>query len=218
MQRTQWLIIANGDPLEKDKIKALTENKSIIALDGALTQCLECDIIPDIVIGDFDSLDIDLVETFKDHHHITFIKNNCQNTTDLDKALSYLFKINAEDITIAHATGRRLDHSLYNLRLLKKFHETFKYLKVITSREKAYFLKDQNCKLSGPINQAVALLSFPKAIINSVGLKYDMQDYELNFSFNESTSNSLGKTIASIEVQGEALLLISHEIELQLRS
>lgn len=213
MTGENWLIIANGEPLSESKTRALAKNKLVIALDGALSVCLNYEIIPTLCIGDFDSVDKKIVSFAKADPTIEFIHNPCQNSTDLEKALNYLVELHPETITICHATGWRLDHSLYNLRLLKRFHEQFKQLSLITEYEKVYFVKNQTLELHGAIDAPVALLSFPNARITSSGLKYDMVHYELKYGISESTSNSLATKHARIEVIGEALLLIDHDIE-----
>jgi len=214
MNHKAWLIIANGEPLADHITKGFSANRHLIALDGALKQCLASGIVPNICIGDFDSLDPAIIDKSRSEYDIQFIRNPCQNSTDLEKALNYLHTIAADDILICHATGWRLDHTLYNLRLLKRFHQKFKSISLITENEKTFFIKNQNIKLSGPKNEAVALLSFPKAIINSKGLKYDMEDYLLDHGFSESTSNALEKGVAYINIQGEVLLILSHDISI----
>ena len=215
MKNKHWLIIADGEPLPKETTKNLAASKKIIALDGALKVCLDYDIIPAICMGDFDSIDDDLMAYAKENYSIEFIKNTCQNSTDLEKALIYLETIKSESITICHATGWRLDHSLYNLRLLQRFHQKFNSLVLMTQLEKVYFIKDQTITLSGSKNDALALLSFPEARITSSGLKYDMNNFQLKHGVSESTSNALENETAIIDVQGEVLLLISHQTQIR---
>lgn len=212
MTSQHWLIIANGEPLKKADTKTLAKGKRVIALDGAFNTCIEYGIVPDICIGDFDSIDETKIDKAKEHHTTEFIHITSQDSTDLEKGLNYAYKHGAQHVTICHATGWRLDHSLYNLRLLKRFHGTFKSLMMITKLEKIFFIKDQSIQLSGAIDDAVALLSFPKAVVTSSGLTYDMNQYELKHGISESTSNSLAQQQASIRVEGEALLLISQAV------
>lgn len=214
MKQKNWLIIADGEPLSKAKTQRLAKNKSVIALDGALKVCLDYEILPDLVMGDFDALSEDFIKEVKTKYNIPFERTPCQNSTDLEKALHYLYDHHAKNICICHATGRRLDHTLYNLRLLKRFHNKFTSLEIITEIEKIYFIKDTEIILQGEKDDPVAILGFPEAKITSRGLTYDMQTYELKLGHNESTSNKLKNDSATLQVFGDALLLISHNISL----
>ena len=62
---TDWLIIADGEPLLKSTTQQWAKNKSILVLDGALPTVLDDEITPQIVMGDFDSVDPTLLNKIK---------------------------------------------------------------------------------------------------------------------------------------------------------
>jgi len=215
MKGKKWLIIADGLPLKTEKTRRLAINRSVIALDAALITCLDYGITPDLVLGDFDSLDRSYIKNIKNQHDIVFLHRPCQNSTDLEKALDYLLENKEDNISICHATGQRMDHTLYNLGLLKGFHNAFSELKIITETENIYFIRNQSLTLMGRKKLAVALMSFPHAVINSKGLKYDMKNHELELGLSESACNSLEQNNAQIDVDGDALLIIDDSIFLE---
>ena len=211
---TDWLIIADGEPLLKSTTQQWAKNKSILVLDGALPTVLDDEITPQIVMGDFDSVDPTLLNKIKENHAIKFIQDTNKNTTDLEKALHYLSAINATSVTLCHATGRRLDHTLYNLRLLKRFHAMFEQLQIITALEKIYFFSDCTIQLFSKTKQPLALLAFPNATIHSTHLEYELHNLELKFSIQESISNAILPGEATIKIRGDVLLLISHSTKI----
>ncbi len=215
MVNADWLIIANGERLSIEKLQLLAQNKQIVVLDGALSQALYDFITPHFVLGDFDSIDTALLESLKQQPKISLIHAPDQSATDLEKALQYIVQYQPNSVTICQATGLRLDHTLHNLRLLKRYHGVCNRLLMLTEIEKIVFLKDQSVSLSVNSQQSLALMAFPKAIVTSHGLEYDMQDYLLEFAECESTSNSVLASGATIDVDGDALLIVSHETELQ---
>lgn len=209
--KKDWLIIANGEPVAENIWLKLAEGKSIMVLDGAFHSDLMKLITPDVVIGDFDSIDanVDFI-----HSTITFVKETEQETTDLEKGLLYLAKINPGAVTIVNATGWRLDHTLYNLRLLKRFHGAFKSLSIVTTIERICYVENQTVILHVEKAQPFAMLACPEATVCSSGLRYDMDHLKLRLGHQESTSNFVLKKEASIVVDGGALLLMSHATQM----
>ncbi len=78
----------------------------LVAADGAARDALAAGLVPDAVIGDFDSLDADTRAWLPADrlHHVPE-----QDTTDFEKALS---RIRAPLVLAVGFTGRRLDHEL----------------------------------------------------------------------------------------------------------
>ena len=74
--------------------------------------------IPDVVIGDFDSLAGRLIDG-KDGPK--FLQVVDQYTTDSEKALLYAADQDCEEAVLLGATGWRLDHTLFNVQLLERF-------------------------------------------------------------------------------------------------
>ncbi len=73
---------------------------------------------PDVVIGDFDSL---AGRILSGRDGPKFLQVADQYTTDSEKALLYLEGEGFEEVVLMGATGWRLDHTLYNVRLLERF-------------------------------------------------------------------------------------------------
>lgn len=92
------------------------QNKKVIGVDRGTLFLLEKNIVPDIAIGDFDSLkksELQLVEKkVKDIHYSSPIKD----LTDAELMLKVAFDdYQIEYLDIYGATGGRLDHFLANL-------------------------------------------------------------------------------------------------------
>ncbi len=74
--------------------------------------------IPDVVIGDFDSLSGRLLDG---RDGPKFLQVADQYTTDSEKALLFLESQGVEEVILMGATGWRLDHTLFNVQLLERF-------------------------------------------------------------------------------------------------
>ena len=74
--------------------------------------------VPDIVIGDFDSLAGRILDS---RQGTRFLQVEDQYTTDSEKALIYLHERGIREAVLLGAVGWRLDHTLYNCQLLERF-------------------------------------------------------------------------------------------------
>ncbi len=74
--------------------------------------------MPDVVIGDFDSLAGRLLSG---RDGPRFLRVDDQETTDSEKALLYALDQGIEEAVLVGAVGWRLDHTLYNTFLLERF-------------------------------------------------------------------------------------------------
>ncbi|MEK9177079.1 MAG: thiamine diphosphokinase [Patescibacteria group bacterium] len=85
----------------------------IIAADGGANTCLRHRIIPDYVIGDFDSVKKRTLAAFK--RSATIVHTPEQSTTDLEKALRLAETLGAKRILVFGAIGTELDHMMANV-------------------------------------------------------------------------------------------------------
>lgn len=198
--------------------------------------------IPHLLIGDFDSVNLDVISEFETKG-AKVVKDPDQNTTDLQKAIYYLYNNRDEShksekkkvLIVLGAFGGRMDHTIYALHLLYKFHseipELFREFQV-------YFMdKYSMIKLLLPgINHIIPSENFEskngvgviplkeKSKIQSKGLLYEMgkiyyypnfasgEDYEvseLNFGERISTSNSLNAKKIIIKTSSPVLWITS---------
>lgn len=100
----------SGFPQDFDKSKY----NLVIAADSGYLSAAESGILPDIVIGDFDSCPENLVNAKK-----IIRLNPVKDATDTQEAIDIAHSHGAKKITILGALGGRIDHTLANIHLLK---------------------------------------------------------------------------------------------------
>lgn len=113
------ILVGNGEKLSVRFLKGLCKGADIIAAaDGGAVQLLRAGLLPDVVIGDLDSLPVAARKKIPADHlvHVATQQNN-----DLEKALSYLLKKRVTSCTLVGFTGGRWDFSFGNLLLLSRF-------------------------------------------------------------------------------------------------
>ncbi len=204
-----WLLIANGARLSPSRLLALAKDKRVMVLDGAYEDAKKIGLTIEILLGDFDSIAADVLKKI-DPTETQVIHAPHQSKTDLEKGLQYLDTLKAEQIFLYAATGLRLQHTLYNIRMLKKYHHPSRTLTLLTDTECVRYFRDTTFKLKGKIGDVIALLGFPHAKITTVGLKYEVTHYALDFEQTVSISNELAQEEAMVTVVGDALCIQEH--------
>ena len=206
-------IVADAAPISEDLATLIGKQNHIIALDGAANTLYgKWGIKPKLIIGDLDSINSDtLNKAIKEE--IVIIKKHLQNQTDMEKAIEYCCSNGAKSITIYNAFGGRVDHSLYNLRMLRRYNSI--PITMISHDQIMTFIRDRDVVLEGKAGEIVSIMAFPSALLYSKGLTYEMQAYKLEFAERESVSNSMAQAKANIKISGDALIITSRNIVLK---
>ena len=122
----RYLVVTGGTVSKKVLETVLSDYdfQKIIACDKGLEICQECDILPDLVIGDFDSAKTDIVASYRAKTEFLDLDTH-KDFTDTHVAISYILEqeIRPDEVILVGATGTRMDHTLANIGLLKQFAE-----------------------------------------------------------------------------------------------
>lgn len=114
------LIIANGQSENKTFMKSAAKKADfILALDGGADTALKAGIMPNLVIGDLDSISENAKNKIGKEK---LLKVARQDNTDLEKGLDFARYFKVPNITIICAEGGRLDFTLSN------FSSVFNYI------------------------------------------------------------------------------------------
>lgn len=220
-----YLIIADGEFLSTAFILQAAQNHTIIALDGAADRLAAIHIKPDIILGDFDTINPrhwGIQKTFSEMaendqpylnpDNILIIPAKNQQYTDLQKAIHYCDQHQATSITIICAMGGRLDHQEGNLRNLRLAYRTDRSIHLHTQTETIRFAKDETLVFKGKPGDKCGIMAFPAGYFTSNGLTYEGQRFPLIFGQSESTCNSFEASNVTITVEGEALLMMPNQL------
>jgi thiamine pyrophosphokinase len=192
-------LIANGTLEDSQRLKnEILEHSRIVAVDGGFLHCQTMGIVPDGVVGDFDSWTQDLpsgvpvlrLPQHKDH-------------TDLEVAIQKEFEGGADQITLYGAWGGRIDHSLTNALLLGRYP---KKLRLKTSQE-ILFAIDGFTELAAIEGQTLSLIPLygPATGITTSGLKWELDQGRLDMNFI-GISNQCMQALVTIQIEHGLLL------------
>lgn len=203
------LIVCNGELSKKTLNKIIANNKprlQVISCDGASEFLRKCNLTPDYIVGDLDSITTSTLAFFKKKKSsIKKVVN--QNKNDLEKALDLAISKKINKIIITGLTGKRFDHSLNNLSILKKYNRKAG----ITIYEKGFEMRliKKSAEFAAKPGDIISLIPLPKASgVKTEGLKYKLNNETLDFGKREGALNEAVENNIKIWIAKGDLLII----------
>ena len=182
------VLIANGKkPKNKKIIEILKKAKNVICIDNGYELASELNIVPSVVIGDLDSADINKISK-----GILIIKDEDQNTNDLEKTLNYCLSKNIRDIILVGATGARDDQNLATILISLDYIEQLN-IEILSDLYSIKFVNGEREFEAIPMGE-VSLISMDKEnIITTQGLKYNLEKSKLSSATHGISNYSIEK-------------------------
>jgi thiamine pyrophosphokinase len=136
------LIIGSGNSIDKNIFKQeKVDADYIICADGGLEKADELNLLPDVIIGDFDSVNPDVLKKYMDMNIRTMKFPKEKDYTDMELAIEYALKMGFCNLTLIGASGSRLDHTFANAMLLEKYYERGIFITMLDNNNKIQILK-----------------------------------------------------------------------------
>lgn len=186
--------------------------QNIIAGDRGLEALYQLKIIPNHIVGDFDSVSAEILEFYKTQSQITFHTFNSEkDNTDTDIALQLAIGLKSSKITIMGALGKRMDHALANIHILKNALEANIPCQIIDEHNRIYLINRsiqlEKNKVYGKYVSLIPLTSTVEGL-TLTGFKYPLNDYTLPIGTSLGISNEIITDTAHIEMKKGILIVI----------
>ena len=171
------LIFANGDLNNGPAVQVALDvdgPRQIIAADGGLRNVLACDLIPNLIIGDMDSVDLDwLARAISLGAEIRRFPVD-KDETDLELALLAAADGGCNPIRIFGAVGDRLDQTIGNLYLLALPALRGRDVKVVNGRQTTWLAYPGETVVGGQPGDTLSLIPMTVEVAGIVteNLKY----------------------------------------------
>lgn len=208
------LIVSSGEIKDYKLLEQMVkEHDYIVCADGGVNHILKIDILPDIVLGDLDSIgkeELDILE--KENIKIQKFPV-MKDETDTELCIDYLLEGNFKEITLIGVTGTRLDHTISNIYLLKKIYLHGVKACIINENNRIYYENDE-MSLGKRDNHYVSIIPLAKegAIISLDGFLYPLKMETLEFSTSKGISNKVLESFGKIKIhKGEVLIIESKD-------
>ena len=190
---------------------AKIENRLIICCDSGARHLAAAALIPDVLVGDMDSLHPEQLAHYE-RLGVKIIQYPVnKDFTDTALALDYAISLQPEAIDIWAAQGGRIDHALANLFLLLKGKEAGIKICLLDEFCEA-FIADQEVNFENAAGCVVSLLALSPQVkgITLRGFAYPLTDEALTLSESRGISNVISANRASVYVRSGSLLVIHY--------
>lgn len=185
----------------------------VICADGGARYAKELGIVPQVIIGDMDSIDEATLAFFEAKGSALMRHETAKNQTDTELALIHAVDLKPERIIIFGALGSRMDHSLANIMLLASIVPAAADVRIIDDRCEIFTVTDE-ALVRGDPGQTVSLLPLSPVVsgVTLEGFEYPLRDGEIAMGRSLGISNRLVGTEGFVTVQFGRLLIINNFI------
>jgi len=204
------VIISNGRMKNKKFYqKFIKKTDYIVCVDGGSNHAKKLNIVPDVIVGDLDSLDEPTQHFFLKKCVEIIRYNRDKDKTDMQIAMEHVINLGFKDVLILCVFGDRLDHVLANVFLLQMLTERGINSKIIDEYNEIFLIKFFG-EIHGKVGDIVSLIPLTQEVTNikTKGLKFELNGEKLKFYDTLGISNILTKNIATVKFEKGNLLII----------
>ena len=203
------LIMAGGTTPTPQVQRALPPAAMCIAADSGLDHARHLGLVPDVVIGDLDSVSAEGLRWAEDTGIEIRRHPPDKNETDLELALELARSSGAERIVVAAIGGGRFDHLLANIMVLADPRYAGPAIDAYVDTAVLSVVRGRR-RLAGDIGELVSLLPLhgDATGVTTTGLRYPLDGETLAAGASRGVSNVFVSTEASVEVEAGVLLAI----------
>jgi len=205
------VIICGGRICDYGHVKKYCEGADlVISADSGARHCIALGVVPDIVVGDFDSIDSGDYSRLVAAGAGIFRYPAEKDMTDSELAVEIAMEKGCSRIILLGAVGSRLDHSMSNLFLLKKMLDA-NVDGLIADEKNEVRLVRGSIRLKREDGAFVTLLPFggDATGVSTRGLYFQLVDDVLKVGSSRGVSNRFTDDEAYVEVKDGMLLVIT---------
>lgn len=207
------MVFANGDKGDGAMVqRALAEagDALMIAADGGARIALHYGVPPQVVIGDMDSVDPQMLEGLAAGGAAIIRHPEAKNETDLELALLYAVEQGATWIRVIGAQGGRLDQTLSNVYLLALDALHGCDVRLVSGDAETLMLIGGEVEIVGAAGDTVSLIPASGSAhgVSTDGLRYPLRDESLLFGPARGVSNVMEGERAIVRVRDGALIMV----------
>ena len=196
--------------LEKSKYE------KVIAVDGGLEAAKELGIIPDVIVGDFDTVRSEILSYYRKMEHIIWeVHQPEKDDTDTELAIKRALAMNCSYITLLGATGGRLDHMIGNIHLLFPCLQKGTYAEIVDPQNRLYLIDGEHISRKDAVwGKYISFLPLTQEVkgITLKGFKYPLTDRDIFIGTSLCISNELVEEEGRITLSDGVLITVeSHD-------
>lgn len=205
-------LIVSGGNVEDNILDSLKDEFNyIIASDRGLEVLDKFNVVPNYIIGDFDSIDKNILEKYINNKDIIIKELNPEKDyTDTHMAIKLAIELNSKQITIIGAIGTRIDHTIANIHIIKETLDNNVECKIIDERNEIQLINKRTTLEKDEKYKYVSLIPLTTKVegITLKGFKYPLSNATLEIGHSIGVSNEQVEKYAEIDLKEGILILI----------
>lgn len=180
----------------------------IVAVDGGGALCLDAGVMPDVVVGDFDSLSHADLDRIRASGAVVSQFPAEKDASDLELAVEEARIRGATSITVTAASTGRLDHTLAALGVLVSAAELLPRLAEPGMDVWVMSPQGRSSTILSGAGETISVLAFGgPAVVSVKGVIWELESAELSPDSSLGLSNRIGSA-------GRARISVSHGVAL----
>ncbi|WP_236915756.1 thiamine diphosphokinase [Clostridium sp. Cult2] len=208
------LLVLNGRIEGLERLERLgKESDFILCADGGTNYCIKASLMPNVVIGDLDSISKDTLNQIYEHHIPIKKFPVKKDKTDAELSIDYLISEGFKDITIVGAIGSRIDHTLANVLLLTKLNQRGINGRIVDNNNTIY-LVDRELVLNKEEDSFLSIIPITNSgvVVTLKGFEYELESTVIGFGSTFGVSNKIIKEKGHILIhEGQCLAIVSKD-------
>lgn len=211
------IIVAGGAVHVMDLLQELAEGYDLLlAADSGGKVLYEYGYLPDLLIGDFDSIDRELLNFFREKGVKITEFSPEKDWTDLELAVQTVINLNVQEILIYGAIGDRLDHTLGNLSLLHQVMLSGAKAIIVGLKERVFLLgPEETLTLYPEPNRFFSLLPLYPGVegVMESKAKYPLHNATIPFGSTRGIHNEFLTEPVTISIERGYAYVILHTLD-----
>ena len=207
-KKSAW-VFTGGDFHAGDlDVSCLNEHDTIVGVDRGIEHCLSTRLVPDVLMGDFDSVESTVLRDSRLAGKKILRHPVRKNSSDLELALQWLSNAGMDRVILLGVSGGRSDHHLFNWMLPMQKSWPFS-IEFVDKSVHAYTV-NAKYPLHIPVQTGdiVSLLPMPDADgVVTEGLEYPLHNASIGTGTTLGLSNiAVAETISVSADHGQLLV------------
>jgi thiamine pyrophosphokinase len=197
------LVFCNGVPPRRESLERIIRNpRRIVCADGGTQKAIATGYIPDLIVGDLDSLDRSCALPGTTE----VVRIASQENTDFEKTLDLMIERGMDNFLIAAFSGGRIDQTLANMQIAYEY--SAKCRIALVDDEYVVIPERKIFQDTPPTGTAVSILPMEdETVITTEGLEYELKNLLVHRG-GHGISNRTVKRSVRIEVHGGGILVL----------
>lgn len=207
------IIIVSGGHVSSELLSQKIKSEAaqmILCADSGANVLYKAKIQPDVLLGDFDSIDEEVFQYFVEKGIKTVRFKAEKDITDTEIAIEYAIKLGATNITLFGATGSRLDHTLANIYVLEKYAPQVSCKIVDAHNSIELLMGNASCKYNKNQYPYISLIPLSKKVkgVTTQGFKYPLFLANLERKSSYGISNEIINETGTVTMVKGTLAII----------